>query len=234
MIFISNNFTLIFILSAGLLTFFSPCVLPLVPAYVCYLTGSAIPELNPASAKLNVIIRSIAFVFGFTFIFIIIGVAISILGDLFLKNINVIRKIGGALIILLGLHTAGLFRLKMLYYEKQLIPIGSHHKRLGAFYWGMVFGAVWTPCVGPVIASIFKYTGNTSTMGIKILLLLLFAFGLSIPFLLTALAIGSVSRYLVNYLKYFPAFSAFSGILLIVWGILVITDNLSVLSRYRL
>ncbi|AEY67307.1 cytochrome c biogenesis protein CcdA [Clostridium sp. BNL1100] len=220
------------VLSAGLLTFFSPCVIPFIPAYVCYLTGSIIPEINPANAKLNVIIRSVAFVLGFTFVFIIIGASVSILGDLFLKNIDLIRKIGGGLIILLGLHTAGLFRLKILYYDKQLIPIGSHHKRLGAFYWGMAFATVWTPCVGPILASIFKYTGNMLTMGRAILLLLLYAFGLAIPFLLTALAIGSLSHYLGNYHKYFPAFSAFSGILLIVWGIFVIMDKLSALSRY--
>ncbi len=214
------------------MTFFSPCVFPLIPAYVCYLTGSIIPEINPANAKLNVIVRSIAFVSGFTFIFIILGASVSVLGDLFLKNINLISKIGGGLIIILGLHTAGLFRQKILYHEKKLIPIGSHHKRLRAFYWGLVFGAVWTPCVEPILASIFKYNDNILTIGRNILLLLLYAFGLSIPFLLTALAIGSLSHYLQNYHKYFPAFSAFSGLLLIVWGIFAITDKLSVLSRY--
>ncbi len=219
-------------MSAGLLTFFSPCVIPFIPAYVCYLMGSVIPEINPSNAKLNVVIRSVAFVFGFTFVFIIIGAALSTLGDLFLNNINLIRKIGGGLIIFLGLHTAGLFRLKILYYDKELIPIGSHHKRLGAFYWGMAFATVWTPCVGPILASIFKYTGNMLTMGRAILLLLLYAFGLALPFLLTALAIGSLSHYLRSYHKYFPVFSAFSGILLIIWGIFVILDKLSALSRY--
>ncbi|HEX2926826.1 MAG TPA: cytochrome c biogenesis protein CcdA [Ruminiclostridium sp.] len=219
-------------MSAGLLSFFSPCVLPLVPAYISYLTGSAIAEINSVNARLNLIVKAVGFVLGFTFVFVIMGATASSLGRLFTVNQNIIRKIGGGLIILFGLHTAGLFRIKLLYYEKRLIPFGSHQKRLGSFFLGMAFATGWTPCIGPILSSILIYAGSMDTIGRGILLLLLYSLGMAFPFILTAAAISSLSKCLMKFNKYLPVFSAISGALLIIMGILVFNGKLSVLSHY--
>lgn len=233
MIFISSNISIILAISAGLLSFFSPCVLPLIPAYVSYLTGSAIAEISSTNAKLNLILKSIGFVLGFTFVFILMGASASTLGKLFIVNQNILRKIGGGLIVLFGLHTAGLFRIKLLYYEKRLIPFGSHQKRLSSLFLGMAFATGWTPCIGPILSSILIYAGSMETISRGILLLLLYSLGLAIPFVLTALAIGSLSNCFMKLYKYLHVFSVLSGILLIIMGILVFTNKLSILSRYN-
>ena len=218
--------------SAGLLSFFSPCVLPLVPAYVSYLTGSAISEIKSGKEKLNLLYKSIGFVMGFTIIFIIMGVSISSLGRLFSENQSIFRKIGGILIIIFGLHTVGLFKIKMLYSEKRLLPFVETNKSFGSVFLGMAFATGWTPCIGPILSSILIYAGNMDTIGEGIFLLVLYSFGLAVPFLLTAIAIGNFSRYFKKFSKFLPAVSVLSGVLLIIMGVLVFTNKLSILSRY--
>ena len=120
-----NNISFILAFSAGLLSFLSPCVLPLIPAYVSYLTGLAVSEINTNKAKLTVIYKSIGFIIGFSIVFIIMGASISTLGKFFTVNQSLLRKIGGILILVFGLHTTGLFKIKALYAEKRLLPFGS-------------------------------------------------------------------------------------------------------------
>lgn len=227
-----DNVSFILAFSAGLLSFLSPCVLPLIPAYVSYLTGSAVAEINTSKAKLNLLYKSIGFIIGFTIIFIIMGASISSLGKLFAANQGTFRKVGGILIIIFGLHTTGLFKIKMLYSEKRLLPFGENKKNLSSVFIGMAFATGWTPCIGPILSSILIYAGSMETIGKGILLLLVYSLGLAIPFMLTALAIGNFSQYFRKFSKYLPVVSVISGILMMIMGILVFTNKLAILSRY--
>lgn len=227
-----DNISFILAFSAGLLSFLSPCVLPLIPAYISYLTGSAVAEINTNRTKLNLLYKSIGFIVGFTIIFIIMGASISSLGKLFAANQNLFRKIGGILIIIFGLHTTGLFRIKMLYSEKRLLPFGEDRKNLSSVFIGMAFATGWTPCIGPILSSILIYAGSMETIRKGIFLLLMYSLGLAVPFMLTALAIGNFSKYFRKFSKYLPVVSAISGILMMIMGILVFTNRLAILSRY--
>ena len=227
-----NNVSFILAFSAGLLSFLSPCVLPLVPAYVSYLTGLAVSEINTNKAKLTLLYKSIGFIIGFTIVFIIMGASISTLGRFFTTNHNFLREIGGIVIIIMGLHTTGLFKIKTLYKEKRLLPFGNDKNHLGSIFIGMAFAAGWTPCIGPILSSILIYAGSMDTIGKGIFLLIMYSLGLALPFLLTALAIESFSKYFRKLSKYLPVISIASGILMIAMGFLVFTNKLTLISSY--
>lgn len=227
-----DNISFVLAFSAGLLSFLSPCVLPLIPAYVSYLTGSAVSEINTNKAKLNLLYKSIGFVIGFSIIFIIMGASISSIGKLLITNQIIFRKIGGILIILFGLHTTGLFKIKMLYFEKRLLTFGGDKKNFSSIFVGMAFAAGWTPCIGPILSSILIYAGSMEKISKGITLLAVYSLGLAVPFILTALAIGSFSKYFKKFSKYLPIVSIVSGILMIIMGILIFTNKLTVISGY--
>lgn len=227
-----NNVSLILAFSAGLLSFLSPCVLPLIPAYVSYLTGSAISEINSSGARIVLLYKAIGFIIGFSIVFIIMGASISALGKFFTTNQSLLRKIGGVVIIIMGLHTTGLFKIKVLYSEKRLLPFGSEKKHLGSIFVGMAFAAGWTPCIGPILSSILIYAGSMNTIREGIFLLIMYSLGLAIPFLLTALAIQNFAGYFRKLSKYLPVISVISGILMIAMGILVFTNRLTIISGY--
>ena len=149
-----SNISLILAFSAGLLSFLSPCVLPLVPAYITYITGSAIADLNTGRARLYALYKSLGFVLGFSLVFIAMGASITSIGRLFAGNMDTFRKIGGTLIVLFGIHITGLFKIKTLYYEKRLVPFEKLSRNISSVFIGMAFAAGWTPCVGPILASI--------------------------------------------------------------------------------
>lgn len=227
-----DNISILLAFSAGLLSFLSPCVLPLIPAYASYLTGSAVSDIKTRQEKLRLLQKSIGFVLGFSVVFIIMGASISSLGRLFAENQGVIRKIGGILIIVFGLHTTGLLKLHFLYREKRFLPFGESDRNLGSFFLGMAFATGWTPCVGPILSSILLYAGSQDTIGMGILLLVFYSLGLAVPFLLTAVAIESFSANFRKLSKHLPVISLVSGILMIGMGILIFTNKLSFLSRY--
>lgn len=227
-----DNISFILAFSAGLLSFLSPCVLPLIPAYVSYLTGSAVSDINTGRDKLNLLYKSIGFIIGFSIVFIALGASVSTIGKLFNSNINILRKAGGIIIILFGLHTTGLFKIRMLYSEKRFLPFGESPKSISSIFVGMAFAAGWTPCIGPILSSILIYAGSMATIGKGIFLLVIYSLGLAVPFLFTAIAIGSFSNYIKKFSKYLPVISVISGILMIVMGVLVFTNRLAILSRY--
>jgi cytochrome c-type biogenesis protein len=227
-----ENISLILAFSAGLLSFLSPCILPLIPAYITYLTGYSIEEMDERKAKINISYKSLGFVIGFSIIFIIMGVSISSLGRLFAKNQILIRKVGGILIILFGFHASGLIKIKALYHEKIFNSFGRAGKSISPIFIGMAFAAGWTPCVGPILSSILIYAGSMETVGRGILLLSVYSLGLAVPFILTALTIASFTKYTKRFSKYFPLVSAVSGILMVIMGVLVFTNKLSILSSY--
>ncbi|GIM27650.1 cytochrome C biogenesis protein CcdA [Clostridium polyendosporum] len=227
-----NNISFLLAFSAGFLSFLSPCVLPLVPAYVSYFTGITIRELDNKKARLNILYKSIGFVIGFSIIFILMGASITTLGKLLIKNQSIFRKIGGLLMVLFGLHTIGLLKVKLLYYEKKLLTFNKFSNRFSSIFMGMAFAAGWTPCVGPILSSILIYAGNMDTIYKGILLLSIYSLGLAVPFILTSLAIGNFIKYKNKISRYTPIISFISGILLIIMGIMLFTNSINSLSRY--
>ncbi len=226
-----ENISFVLAFSAGLLSFLSPCVLPLIPAYISYLTGSAVTEITSGKDRFNLHYKSVGFVIGFSIIFITMGASVSSLGKLFSENQVLFRQVGGIIIIVFGLHTIGLFKINMLYREKRLLPFGTS-KNVSSVFIGMAFATGWTPCIGPILSTILIYAGSQDTIGKGILLLTTYSLGLAVPFLLTALAIDNFSVYFKKFSRFLPAVSAVSGILMIIMGVLIFTNKLTILSRY--
>lgn len=220
--------------SAGVLSFFSPCVLPLLPAYLSYITGLSIDqyskELGPA-ARRQVIINTLCFIAGFSFIFIVVfGAGTTLLSTALKQYKDVIGKGGGLVIAVFGLHFMGVFKLKWLYFEKRAhfrnIPAGY----IGSFLVGIAFSAGWTPCVGPILASIVGMGLTSESQWAAVRLLSLYTLGLAIPFFLTALAINFFMP-LFNRVKHHMRFvEVATGLLLIFVGLLMFTGKFSAVS----
>lgn len=227
-----NDISLILAFSAGVLSFLSPCVLPLVPAYISYLTGSVINKTNDTKSKFSTFYKALGFVLGFSIIFILMGASATTLSKVIIKNQSLFRKIGGSLMIIFGLHTLGILKIKFFYYEKKLLPFNSLSKKFGSILMGMSFAAGWTPCVGPILSSILIYSSSLGTIYKGILLLTIYSLGLAVPFILTAMAIDSFMKYKNKILKYTPIISIISGLLLIIMGIMVFTNTVNIISRY--
>lgn len=218
--------------SAGLLSFLSPCVLPLIPAYLSYLAGSAAAEIKDSRARVHLVKQAAFFAAGFSLIFIVLGVTVSSISQLFSANLNVLKKAGGILVLIFGLHMTGLIRINLLFREKRFHPGLSTGKHAAPFFLGMAFAFGWTPCVGPILSSILIYAGSTATVWKGTALLSVYSLGLAVPFLLSALAVHRLTAYLKKFKKVLPAVSVVSGILMMVMGVLILTDSLSVFSRY--
>lgn len=229
---ILNTVSLIVAFSAGLLSFLSPCVLPLIPAYISYLTGSSIIELSNTENKTLILYKSLGFVIGFSIIFITMGASVTALGTLLIKNKILFRKIGGLLMIFFGLHTIGILKMKLLYMEKRFLPFNTISKKFGSIFMGMAFAAGWTPCVGPILSSILIYASSMNTINTGILLLIAYSVGLAVPFLFTAVAITSFMKYKSKIIRHLNKISIICGSLMIIMGILVFTNRIGILGSY--
>lgn len=227
-----KDISILLAFSAGLLSFLSPCVLPLIPAYISYLTGSSIEELQKGKTKLFTLYKSFGFVLGFSIIFILIGVSTTSLGKLLITHKDLFRKIGGTLIIIFGLHTTGVFKIKLFYREKRFLCFNKIKGPFSSIIMGMAFAAGWTPCIGPILSSILIYAANMDSIERGILLLVMYSIGLAVPFILTAFAIDGFSKQFKKFSKYLPIISVVSGILMIIMGIMIFTNKLAILSQY--
>jgi len=220
--------------TAGLLSFLSPCVLPLIPAYLSYITGLSIEEytkeLGP-QARRRVVLNTLAFILGFSFIFILVfGAGTTLLGSALSEHKNILGKVGGVVIFVFGLHFLGVFRIKWLYREKRLhfkkIPTGY----VGSFLVGVAFSAGWTPCVGPILGAIamMGLTENEHWAGIK--LLSLYSLGLALPFFLTSLAINFFLQFFNRIKHHMRAVEVVTSLLLISVGALIFTGKFGAIS----
>lgn len=227
-----SNISLILAFSAGLLSFLSPCVLPLVPAYISYLTGISINDIHSKKSKFTVLYKSLGFVIGFSIIFVIMGASITSLGRIFIKNLNLFRKISGIIILIFGLHTTGIFKIKLFSKEKRFLSFKNTRGSFSSILMGMAFAAGWTPCVGPILSSILFYASSMETISMGIKLLMVYSLGLAIPFILTALAIECLSTKMSKLGKHLKVISIVSGVLMILMGILVFINKMSALSKY--
>lgn len=212
---------------AGILTFLSPCILPLIPPYMSYISGVSIAELG-AQNRLMIFWRALFFVCGFSLIFILLGISFNSLLGRFLSN-PITNYIAGGIIIIFGLHFLGIFRLNILYATKRLniakFAESSAILRLFApFILGIGFALGWSPCVGPILASIIAL--NSISIHSGIYLLIIYALGLGVPFLLTALLIERIFRVFERFRRYYRAIEIASGILLILIGVAIIAGGL--------
>ncbi len=219
-----TNVSIITALIAGILSFVSPCVLPLIPAYISYISGASLQEIQAGEiSSKKIIINSIAFVLGFSTVFILLGVSATFVGKVLSRHMNTFKIIAGIIIIFFGLHTAGIIRIKFLNYEKKVQVKRSNSTTLiGAYLIGIAFAAGWTPCVGPILGAILAAASTYTTMTKGIILLSVYSLGLGIPFILTAWAINKFFVAFKQIRKYFHAIEVVSGILLIIVGLLLI------------
>jgi len=218
---------------AGVLSFFSPCVLPLIPAYIGFITGLSLDELQASNGERRMVQNlrkilwpTILFVLGFSFIFVALGATASYLANTISTHGKIIRIVGGSVIIVLGLHVAGVFNIRGLDYEKKFHMQTKPANMLGSFIVGVVFAIGWTPCVGPVLAGILGLAGTQETLTHGIVLLSAYSLGLGVPFILTALAMNTFLNLLGRVRKYLRAFSVATGVLLVAIGILIMTGSL--------
>lgn len=222
--------------SAGLLSFASPCVLPLVPSYITYITGVSFKELTDAETRSKLrwatIFHSLFFIMGFSFIFILMGASASYLGQLLTEYQSWIMKGGGILIILLGIHFTGVINIPFLQMEKRFEMRRKPLGYLGSFLVGMAFAAGWTPCIGPILSTILIYASTTKSFTTGILLLTYYSIGLGIPFFLSSLAFNSFLSAFDKIKRYMRVITIISGLFLIGIGILFLTDTFKDINSY--
>jgi cytochrome c-type biogenesis protein len=222
--------------SAGLLSFVSPCVLPLVPSYISYITGVSFKDLTEGQVKKNVrwaaASHSFLFILGFSTVFILMGASASYLGQLLGKYQYWIMKIGGILIIILGIQFMGLISIPFLQMEKRIELKGRPLGYLGSFVVGVIFAAGWTPCIGPILSTILLYASTAKSFTTGMTLLIMYSVGLAVPFFLTALAFSTFLSAFEKVKKYMRVITIVSGCFLIIMGILFLTDQFRILNSY--
>lgn len=222
-------------LIAGLLSFFSPCVIPLIPSYFCFITGLSLDELTAASqarVRRKIFLSTLAFVLGFSLVFIVLGASASYLGSLLGEYKALISMIGGHLIILFGLHLTGIIRIPVLEFEKRL---HFHQKPLhffGTFLIGMAFGAGWTPCIGPILGSVLVLAQQKETVGQAIGLLTVYSVGMAAPFLLLSVGINFLLAFVRRTKMAMRFINPVAGTLLVLIGLALVTDTLKLLIWY--
>jgi len=223
-------------LLAGLISFISPCVLPIVPGYLSFISGVNMAELKdgerPAGLARRVGITSLFFVLGFSTVFVALGAAATMVGYYLQQYKRELGMIGGVVIIILGLHTAGILPIKWLLYEKRAEvktrPLGL----IGAYVVGLAFAFGWTPCIGPILGAILLYASQQATVSEGVLLLMAYSAGLGIPFVLSGLAINGFFAAFGRIRRHMKAVEYVSGALLVGVGLLLVTDRLAVLAQY--
>lgn len=218
--------------AAGLLSFFSPCILPLIPAYFTFITGYSLEELtegDPARIRTKVILSTLAYVLGFSVVFVLLGASASFVGGLINQYKDVVRIGGGVVILILGVHVSGLTRLKFLDFEKRIDINRKPMHIFGTFLVGMAFGAGWSPCIGPLLGSILIIAGSQETVSQGVLLLVTYSAGLAIPFLFISVWINSILSFLKRASGALKYVNAVAGIMLVTAGVLLITNKLDIL-----
>ncbi|MDX1715322.1 MAG: cytochrome c biogenesis protein CcdA [Anderseniella sp.] len=225
-------------LVAGLLSFASPCVLPLVPPYLCFLAGTSINELSdenmPAAAWRKVVMSAIAFVAGFATVFVAMGASASFLGSFITRHLDTLSIVAGVIIIILGLHFLGVFRIGLLYRDIRLEGPKKSVGLFGAYLVGLAFAFGWTPCVGPVLAAILFLAGQEANVLRGAMLLLAYALGIGIPFILAAVFFRPFMDAMKRFRKHMGLVEKVTGGLLVLTGILFITGAMSWLAYYML
>ena len=224
-------FELFVAFGAGLISFLSPCVLPLIPGYISYITGNSLNE--SVEKKIVNLIPIILFTIGFSIVFVIFGAASTYLGQILLQNSYELRIVAGLVIIILSLHIIGIINLKFLNYEKR-IQANSNTYFYSPILIGMAFAFGWTPCIGPILGSILVLAATGESINQGILLLIFYSLGLALPFILSGYLIQKFLIFSKNFRKNINLVSKIGGIILLITGILILTNQLQALGYYLL
>ena len=245
-----ENVTLFMAFGAGLLSFISPCVLPLVPGYLSYISGLSLDEMRgtPAAAgagggtavavaaapavRRQVVLASLAFILGFSIVFVSLGAAASAIGQFLIEQQALFSRIAGAIIIVFGLHTMGVLRIEWLYQEKRVHTSRKPAGFLGATLIGIAFAFGWTPCIGPILAGILALAGTQETVGQGVRLLSIYSLGLGVPFLATALMMNRFFTAMGRIRRHYHKIEIVSGALLVIIGLLIFTNRFTVIAQW--
>ncbi|HEY5162430.1 MAG TPA: cytochrome c biogenesis protein CcdA [Terriglobales bacterium] len=219
---------------AGVLSFLSPCVLPLVPGYVSLISGSTVDELGGGERRLlrSVMLHSAMFIIGFSFVFISLGAIATTLGQMTRQFYPILTRVAGVIIILFGLHLTGLLKIKAFYADKRLHQVKGGSSPWGAFVVGFAFAFGWTPCIGPILATILTFAASEDTVLRGVMLLTVYSLGLAVPFLLTSLGIDRFLEFYGRFRRHLHTVEIVSGVLLILVGVLIVTRQFTILSGY--
>lgn len=228
--------SLIAAFAAGFLSFVSPCVLPLIPGYISFVSGVSVEEMRgdapPATSRLQIFITSLAFVIGFSLVFVALGASATAIGKFLFAKLPLLSKIAGGVLIVFGLHTMGVFRLAFLETEKRVHAQRKPAGPLGAMLVGIAFAFGWTPCIGPILGGILAIAGSRNSVAEGITLLAVYSLGLGIPFLITSLAINQFFGAAKRIRRYYHAIELTSGALLVAIGVLIMTGQLTLIVRF--
>ena len=216
--------------SAGLLSFLSPCVLPLIPSYVTFITGLSLDDVQ--NARRTALIHGVLFVTGFTLIFMALGAGATMLGQALLQHRDWISRIGGVVIIIFGLYLLGILNIGFMSREARFHVANKPVGYLGTMFVGFAFGAGWTPCLGPILGSILVYTSSQADLGKGLWLLFAYSLGLAVPFLLSAIAIDRFSSFFQRMKKQMVWVSRISGVIMIGIGVLLVTNYFTILASW--
>lgn len=232
----SADITFVSAFVAGLLSFLSPCVLPLIPSYITYITGMSFSDLQAEhtshSVRQQTVLHSLLFIAGFTLVFVLLGASATFIGGFLHEHMPLIRKIGGILIIIFGIHVTGLVPITMLLGEKRVSISRKPAGLVGSLFVGIAFAAGWTPCIGPILASILMVAATEDTIVRGVALLFTYSMGLAIPFFLSALALHRFLVVFNRFKKFIRIFEIVTGVFLIVVGVMIFTNYLSRLGKY--
>jgi cytochrome c-type biogenesis protein len=246
-----ENVTLFGAFVAGVVSFISPCVLPLIPGYLSFISGVSLEEMRGApvaaaagggtatvttgisdAAKRQVIITSLFFILGFSMVFVALGASASALGQFLMERLNILGKIAGVLLIIFGLHTMGVFKISWLLQEKRVHMQSKPAGMLGAMVVGVSFAFGWTPCIGPILSAILIVAAEQQSVNQGILLLSIYSLGLAIPFLLTAIAINQFFIAFKKIRRHYHTIEIVSGLLMIVIGLLIFFDRFTIIAQW--
>ncbi len=232
-----NQVSLLAAFSAGFLSFVSPCVLPLVPSYLSYITGLTVEELADVQERVRfrkaIMVNALLFIAGFSSVFIAFGASASFIGQLLYEYQDIIRKVGGVLIAIFGLYLMGILKLPFLMMERKLFhfekrPLGY----IGSFLVGTAFAAGWTPCVGPVLGGILAYASTKDSMQDGIVLLTSYSAGLGLPFFLTAFGVDKFLTHFKSLRRYLGGVSLVSGVLMVAIGVMLYANSVTMITSF--
>ena len=232
----NQQVTLLAAFAAGFLSFVSPCVLPLIPGYISFVSGVSVEEMRadaaPATSRLQIFFTSLAFVIGFSLVFVALGASATAIGKFLFARLPLFSKIAGVILVIFGLHTMGVFRLAFLESEKRVHSQRKPAGPFGAMLVGVAFAFGWTPCIGPILGGILAIAGSKNSVTEGVTLLAVYSLGLGIPFLITSLAINQFFGAAKKIRRYYHTIEVASGALLIVIGVLIMTGQLTIITRY--
>jgi len=220
---------------AGLLSFFSPCILPIIPSYFTFITGFSIEELTTdcnTEIRRKVFLSTVSYVLGFSFVFVLMGASASLLGNIIYKYSNFIRITGGILIIIFGIHLTGLIHIRYLYHEKRIHIVKKPLHFVGPFIIGMAFAAGWSPCIGPLLGSILVLASNQENVWQGIILLVTYSAGLATPFIIVSIFVNFMLKFIKKVSVALKYVNIVAGIMLIFVGLFLVSNKMYLLTFF--